>query len=143
MKIATLNVRGIASPHRFQESFALLNNFHIDILLLQETNLSLVGKHPIDDFDIEGIYCPCISRWSGVTIAYRKSAPFTLIDSQELVQGSLMRADFHWNDATLILYNIHMPKSDLVALDLIAKLNQNLLSIPPDSLVCGRDFNCT
>src|SRR5690242_17530375 len=104
IKIATLNVKGLNNPDKAQKTLTLLKSYHIDIIMLQETNLE--NKDTREFLHNQWGYS---SHWATKTAILSSNRNILFQNIKESHNGRVITAEFTYNQQPFRLINVYAP----------------------------------
>lgn len=145
MKLVSLNICGLMDLIKQQQIRKYLNEHKIDVLLLQETNMTETNKASINlNINNYTLFNNLgINRGAGVLTICSNFFPSTFI--QIIISpGYISALTFKVENKAYVIVNAYIPNEQNLAKDKIRELNTYLTSIPKETIIIlGGDFNCT
>src|SRR5690242_12205477 len=104
IKIATLNVKGLNNPDKAQKTLTLLKYYHIDIIMLQETNLE--NKDTREFLQNQWGYS---SYWASKTAILTSNRSISFENIKESHNGRVITTEFIHKQQPFQLINVYAP----------------------------------
>lgn len=143
-KLISLNICGLIDPIKQQQLLQYVLQNNIDIVMLQETNLTAVN---IQDFKFKMQHYttyinPGVHRGAGVFTAFSKNFPSKVIHHIVYV-GYVSVFTYTLEHKKYCIVNAYIPNNQDLAKDVIETTQTFLSNFSNEIIVVGGDFNCT
>src|SRR5438067_4469662 len=104
IKIATLNVKGLNNKSKAQRILTLLKSYKLDIILLQETNLTDTTTRNFlsQQWNYDSI-------WSSKTAILAGNKKIQFSNSQEFLDGRILQTRTSFRHHNYLITNIYAP----------------------------------
>ena len=113
LKIASMNVRGLADPVKRNDVFDWLKQQDISICCLQDVHFK-AEMHQLyqDEWGFKCEICSYSSEKRGVAVLFKKGLDVDIKDIKGDEQGNLLILEVNVNDNPLMLINLYGPNKD-------------------------------
>lgn len=144
MKVVSINICGLVDPIKQQQVRQIIATDSIDILLLQETNITN-SNLPNFQFKIPNhkiFNNPGPHRGSGLLTIFSNTFP-TTVTHTIVFEGYISAFIFVLEHKKFILINSYIPNEQDLAKGILEVLKEYLTPFRNDIIIMGGDFNCT
>ena len=139
LSICSLNVQGLKNSHSRLSLLRQVGLFHPSLLCIQETNINVMFDLKFNIPHFVGHYNSAVHRFNGTAIFLKTEC--TAETSAIICKGGSQRISFKRKGNSFVVYNTHLPHSDVEALDMIERLDTDMALFPShQNIVWGLEF---